>query len=490
MPKLGPTGQRIAHFARRRPEAVAVIHQNRPICYSRLARLILHVMHELTSAGIRSGQVLGVEAGDRCLHLLILLAAEALEVTTMTLTAAECASPARLDLLCDRIIASQPIPVMDAAKVLRMPHDWLETILAAVKAHPAENAPLDWLEREASPDAVVRIIKSSGTTGIPKAMGMTYRVQQSIIRKTMLHAPPWLQSHPVFLCLYNFGVRSSHVRALFTLQRGGTIHLTGSDVIWDLVVAGTGNFVLFVAGDLERFVRTAPDGRGPFRLYIYVVGAEVPRMLREQTRTRVSEDLVVTYSSNEVNVVSFVDDDNVGRLVPGVSVRILDENGHRAKPGEEGLIHVRSDTMTDGYLNAPDATGTAFVNGWFRTSDRGFQPAAGRLVVLGRDDDMLNIGGVKVAPGPIEQRLRMIDGIRDAFVTTVDDHVSTRIMLVAAETEAHSDTVELTRHITPVVRAQVTYFQLIFLPAFPRTETGKVRREAIRDLYRRRAQSL
>ena len=408
----------------------------------------------------------------------------------MTLTASECGPPANLDLLCDRIIAAQVLPVVDAAKLVRMPRDWFETILAAVPARPAENGQFDVLEHEPSPEAVVRIIKSSGTIGTPKVMGMTYRVQQGIIRKTVLYAPPFVQSHPDFLCLYNFGVRASHARALFTLQRGGTIHLTGADVVWNLIAAGVGNFVLFVAGDLERFVRTAPYGRGASELYVYVIGAEVPRRLREETRTRVSGHFVATYSSNEVNLVSLVDDDNVGTLVPGVNVRIIDEHGRRAKPGQAGLIHIRSDTMTDGYINAPDATRTVFVDGWFRSSDRGFQPAPGKLVVLGRDDDMLNIGGVKIAPGPIEQRLRAIDGVRDALVTTIDDHLSTRIMLVAAETEPNADPTDLTEVIAPIVRAFVTYFQLIFLPAFPRTETGKVRREAVKDLYRHQAQRL
>jgi len=480
------TSQCIADFAQRRPDAIAVTHHGRHISYRRLAELVLAVMQDLTHAGIRSGQVLGVESGDRCLHLLIVLAAEALGVTTMTLDGRECGPPADLDLLCDRIVALQALPASAPGKLIVMPPDWLETLLL----RPADNARFEALAYEPEPEAVVRIVRSSGTSGTPKLMGMTYRVQQGIVRKTLLLAPPWVQSRPSFLCLYNFGVRAAHARALFTLQRGGTIHLTGTDAVWDLIASGVGNFVLFVTGDLERFVRTAPLGQGPFELYIYVIGAEVPRRLRQETRARVSEHLVVTYSSNEVNLVALVDDENVGTLVPGVSVRIVDEQGRRAKPGEAGLIQLRTDTMTDGYLNAPEATGAAFTDGWFRTSDRGFQPVSGKLVVLGRDDDMLNIGGVKIAPNPIEQGLRSIEGIRDALVTTVDDHLSSRIMLVAAETEAHADHAELTRQITSIVHAHVTYFQLVLLPALPRTETGKVRRDVVRALYRRHAEKL
>ena len=122
-----------------------------------------------------------------------------------------------------------------------------------------------------------------------------------------------------------------------------------------------------------------------------------------------------------------------------------------------------------------------------------FEPEAGKLVVLGRDDDMLNIGGVKIAPGPIEQHLKSIDGVRDALVTSIDDHLLTRVMLVAVETEPQVDPAELTRRIMPILRTQVTHFQIMLLPALPRTETGetgKIRRDAVAALYRQRGQSL
>lgn len=103
---------------------------------------------------------------------------------------------------------------------------------------------------------------------------------------------------------------------------------------------------------------------------------------------------------------------------------------------------------------------------------------------------MLNIGGVKIAPGPIEQRLKTIDGVSDALVTITDDHLETRVMLVAVETALRSDTAALTELIGPIIRSYVTYFQLAVLPEFPRTETGKVRREAVRELYRRQSQAI
>ena len=471
---------RLAHFASRRPAAIAVVHRGMRVTYGTLAAHTLEVMDDLTAAGLHGEQVLGVEAGDRYVHLLILLAAEALGVATMSLTPSELGSPANLDRFCDRVVVSHPAPLLDQASILPMPLGWL----ANIQIRPAASRRLHELERQPSPDARVRLIKSSGTTGVPKVMGTTHRVQQRVIQKALMHAPPWTASHPDYLFLYNFGVRAAHTRALLTLQLGGTIHFIGSDVVSDLIAAGTGNYILFVTGDLERLVRTVAYRGETFPLHVDVVGAPVSRRLREEVRAKLTEHLVVTYSSNEVNRVSVVDEDNVGSLFPDVHIRIVDECGITLPMGQTGLICIRSDTMADGYLNAAHLTRTAFVDGWFHSNDFGFQPSQGKLVVLGRDDDMLNIGGVKIAPGPLEQCLKAIDGIRDALATGIDDHLETRVMLIAVEKSGDADAANLTRLITTIVRQQVTYFQLIILDEFPRTETGKIRREEIRELYR------
>ena len=466
--------------------AIAVVHGNVRVTYRSLAAQVLGVMDDLTAFGVTTGQIVGVQHDDRYLHLLIVLAAEVLGVTTMSLTPFELGPPANLGRLCDRIIVSAPLAIAQPEQLVAPP-DWMRSIAGRTIR---ENR-VDDLRHEPEPGAIVRLIKSSGSTGVPKVMGMTYRVQRGVIHKCLLHLPPWVLSHPDYLCTYSFTVRAAHSRALLTLQLGGTIHLVATaDALWGLIEAGSGNYALFLAGDLERCVRTVPYGAGPFPLYLDVIGAAVPARLRQEAAAKLTQHIVVTYSSNEANRVSVVDDDNVGSLFPDVRVKIVDENGRPVRMGQAGRICVKTDTMTDGYVDAPELTGAAFIDGWFVTGDFGFQPSKRKLVVLGRNDDMLNIGGVKIAPGPIEQRLKAIDGVHDVLVTGIEDHLETRIMLVAIETAPDSARAEIARLAEPIIRTHVTYFQLVLLPAFPRTETGKIRREAVIELYRQRAESL
>src|SRR3954449_5887221 len=139
-------------------------------------------------------------------------------------------------------------------------------------------------------------------------------------------------------------------------------------------------------------------------------------MLRE----RLGAVVQVTYSSNETNTVCFVDNGNVGTLIDGAEVRIVDHAGETLTQGQTGLVQVKTQTMAKAYWNDPARTAAAFVDGWYRTSDTGYIPEPGKLVVLGRADDMLNIGGVKVPPAPLEDAVKAIPGVIDAVLLNVD----------------------------------------------------------------------
>jgi acyl-CoA synthetase (AMP-forming)/AMP-acid ligase II len=308
------------------------VHGDLRVTYPSLAQHVVAVADDLTDRSLRPGQIAGVVASDRYLHLLILLAAEALGVTTMSLAQAELGAPARLDRLCDRIVMADA-PASASDKILSMPRDWLQSILDRLVKDRGWAA----LKRDPEADFRVRLIKSSGTTGAPKVMGMTHRVQQGVIEKILLHAPGFVLAHPDFLCLYNFSVRASHARVLLTLQQGGTVQFTGANVIWDQLASGIGNYAMFVAGDLERFVRTAPHGSVPFAsLYLEVIGAAVPPQLRREVQARLTPHIMVTYSSNETNRIAIVDADNVGTLFPDVRVKIVDPQGEVVPPGQKG----------------------------------------------------------------------------------------------------------------------------------------------------------
>ncbi|NUS35932.1 MAG: AMP-binding protein, partial [Pseudarthrobacter sp.] len=91
--------------------------------------------------------------------------------------------------------------------------------------------------------------------------------------------------------------------------------------------------------------------------------------------------------------------------------------------GEDGRIHLGGATLAAGYLDAPGLTAEAFIeedgNRWYRTNDLGALDADGRLTVLGRADDVIITGGVKVSAAQVQAELEKSDAVSAAFVAGV-----------------------------------------------------------------------
>lgn len=105
-----------------------------------------------------------------------------------------------------------------------------------------------------------------------------------------------------------------------------------------------------------------------------------------------------------------------GRPLDGVRLRLADQDEHGV-----GGIELAGPTLAHGYRGAPELSATAFADGWFHTGDQGRRTEDGRLEVLGRTDDLINTGGVKVPPVLVERVLTGQPGVRAATVVGVPD---------------------------------------------------------------------
>lgn len=118
------------------------------------------------------------------------------------------------------------------------------------------------------------------------------------------------------------------------------------------------------------------------------------------------------YSSSEAGDVAFIDynkvkplnNNCVGKPYPGVEFYIVDENYHPIKSSKEnpGIIAVKSDSIMSGYWKEPELTKETVKNGIIYMADLGYVDEDGKLYLLGRRDDVINIGGLKVAPSEVE----------------------------------------------------------------------------------------
>lgn len=160
--------------------------------------------------------------------------------------------------------------------------------------------------------------------------------------------------------------------------------------------------------------------------------------------------------------------------------------GVRVRLDPTGRVELAGPMLAHGYRLRPDLTAAAFAGGWFRTSDLGRLHEDGRLEVLGRADDVINTGGVKIAAATVERVLTADPGVATACVVGLPDPEwgeSLAAVVVPAGSSSGGD--ELRSRLLAGVRAELGAAavpkRLEFTAELPLRGPGKVDRNAVRD---------
>ena len=190
------------------------------------------------------------------------------------------------------------------------------------------------------------------------------------------------------------------------------------------------------------------------------------------------------YGSTEVAYAAVARPDDLradprtaGRAPHGVTLRVVDEAGRDAPPGEVGRIFVGSGLAFAGYT---DGTDKDRLGPLVATGDLGRLDAGGRLTVLGRTDDMVVIGGENVFVGQVEDALRTHPAVRDVSVVAMPDPVFGSRLLAYVVADGPVSEQEL----QDVVRTRLARIaaprEVIFVSDLPRNAAGKVLKRELR----------
>jgi malonyl-CoA/methylmalonyl-CoA synthetase len=161
---------------------------------------------------------------------------------------------------------------------------------------------------------------------------------------------------------------------------------------------------------------------------LFVCGsAPLPAQLLEGFRAKFGHTILERYGMSEtlMNMSNPYSGErrpgSVGLPLPGVSVRLLDAEGHPVNDGETGEIHLKGSNIFSGYWRRPDATREAFVDGYFRTGDLAIRTPDGYYTLCGRRSDLIISGGFNIYPREIEEFLQEQDEVSEAAVVGVPD---------------------------------------------------------------------
>ncbi|GAA1073605.1 AMP-binding protein [Tsukamurella spumae] len=524
--------EHLRHWARQRPETVAIAFYGRELTYAEYDDLSDRFAGLLAEHGVRPGDAVGVYLGN-CpqfsIAMLGILKLGAVHVPVNPLLKGRELQHELEDAGVGVLLAQTDL--LDLVRSVRAEtavHTVIATALGdllygttpfADAPPPFDTAPdprSDWRRvvaaapapiRESDPDALAALNYTGGTTGLPKGCEHTQRhMAYTAATATLAGGGPVGDPGAVGLnFLPVFWIAGEDFGILKPLVNGQTVVLLTR---WDpvAVAALVARYaVTDLVGTVDNYVELMElpgfDGAGfgtvvsPFAVsFVLKLTPELRARwraltggtLREasygMTETHTADTFTLGFQDGDLDLTA--DPVFCGLPVPGTDILIVDADGAPVPVGESGEIVVRSPSILTAYHRRPEATAEAIRDGWLHTGDVGRLDEWGAVHYLARTKEMIKVNGMSVFPSEVEGLLKAHPSIGTVSVVPRPDARKGQVPLAFVVSAEPLDVAELTAW----ARANMAGYKVpdfVVVDALPMTATGKVRKG---DLFARAAQ--
>ena len=205
------------------------------------------------------------------------------------------------------------------------------------------------------------------------------------------------------------------------------------------------------------------------------------------------QDILIAYGQTElspINNMTLPDDslerrtETVGRAMPWVEIKVIDEEGHVVPVGQKGEICTRGYSVMQGYWNDPEKTAeTIDASGWLHSGDIATMDASGYVRIVGRIKDMIIRGGENIYPREVEEFLYQHPAISEVQVFGIpDEKMGEEVCAWIQLNEGSQLTAD---DVKAYCKDQITHFKvprhIQFVSEYPMTVTGKIQKFVMRD---------
>ncbi|HSM08060.1 MAG TPA: acyl-CoA synthetase [Gemmatimonadota bacterium] len=292
---------------------------------------------------------------------------------------------------------------------------------------------------DVSLDRPALILYTSGTTGRPKGVVLSHRNLNATV-DSLVGAWGWTADDRIVHVLPLHHTHGIVNALLCALDVGATVDLLpgfDADAVWDRFVDTPATLFMAVPTIYTRLIKNweaaAPDEQarrtaGARKLRLMVSGsAALPVPVLERWREITGHTLLERYGMTEIGMALSNPlrgerrPGSVGRPLPGVEVRLLDEAGEEVADGEPGELHVRGPAVFREYWERPADSAAAFREGWFRTGDIAIVEDGTYRILGRRSVDIIKTGGYKVSALEIENVLGGHPDVEECAVVGVTD---------------------------------------------------------------------
>ena len=352
-------------------------------------------------------------------------------------------------------------------------------------------------------DDLAAILYTSGTTGRSKGAMLSHHNLLSNA-KTLKTYWGWKKGDVLIHALPIF-----HVHGLFVAIHGAL--LNGSKMFWmskfdpKLVIAKMPEATVFM-GVPTLYVRMLAEPSltqaQAAHMRLFVAGS-APLLIEtfHEWQQRTGHTILERYGMSETAMLTsnpYQADarypgqterrgGTVGFPLPGVSLRVQDDQGHNLPVGEIGGIQVKGPNVFAGYWRMPEKTKEEFTaDGYFKTGDVGKVDERGYVVIVGRSKDLIISGGYNVYPAEIEGYINEMPGVAESALVGVPHpdfgEVGVAVVIVKPGAKVSADAV------IAGLKSQLANFKIpkkcFVVEALPRNTMGKVQKNLLRDQYK------
>ena len=489
-----------SHFPSGREQPCIVVPGDGVVHYDELAQASARIANALTSAGCVPGDRVAVQADKHWQVLALYLACLRAGLVYLPLNTAY--ERRELEYFFGdakpRVIVCRPESLGTIETIAN------GALVLTIDARGGElwdrarDEPAGFATVHSKPDDLAAILYTSGTTGRSKGASLTHRnlasnalalVEAWAFTRgdVLLHALPIYHVHGLFVAIHCVLLSGAHMLWLPRFDVDEVVGLLPQAT----VMMGVPTFYTRLLAqpsltrDASRHVRLFVSGSAPL----------LPETFAAY-RERTGHTILERYGMTETGMITSNPLDGVrapgtvGRPLPGVSVRVVDDAGDLREPGAIGSVQVRGPNVFAGYWRMPDKTREEFTaDGWFRTGDMGeWVPegdAQGYLRLVGRAKDLIITGGLNVYPKEIEERIDALPGVVESAVIGVPDPDFGEAVtaVIVPEPGAHVDASQ----ITGALRGDIASFKVpksvYVVDELPRNAMGKVQKSVLRERF-------
>ena len=486
-------------WANETPDALALRDGESEWTYRQLGVAIVDAKSRLQKIGVRAGDRV-VVVTENCMAVIAILFAVAeldawfvlvnARLTALEIDAITDNSGARLILFTS---ATSPDAMAHATRLQASAQHWGLIGKLSVSAVNASCEPEPVFER--NDEQVAALVYTTGTTGKPKGVMLTHRnlLHVATVSAFLRHLTNADRAYGVLPISHVYGLSSV---TLGTLTAGACLHIAARFAAPNVAHALMNDAITVFQGvpamyaKLIELVADDKNFSAPQLRFTYAGGSPLDPALKARSEARLGLTLHNGYGLTESGpTVSQTrlerprHDCSVGEIIPGVTVRIVDSQGHDVANGEPGELWLRGPNVMKGYYRDPQLTQTVIIDGWLKTGDLGRIDADGALFIVGRSKELIIRSGFNVYPVEVEAALNSHPAVSQSAVVGRDVAGNEEVVAFVELKAGQQATAE---EISAFVSSQLSPYkrpcEIIIMQALPAAPTGKILKSRLKEM--------